>query len=179
MIIGNCGSCLVLYSNFYTIGIFVKNMIEQKLSAYGVNLTTKPVHVGSYSPVIVAGNFVFVSGQIAIDPNKQPTEVIFKGKVGKDISVADAKRAAELCIINGFSQLKFELGSLEKIKKFVKLSGFINCDPSFVDHSTVMNGASDMVIQIFEDKGRHARIAVGVNSLPLNSCIEIDIIVEI
>jgi enamine deaminase RidA (YjgF/YER057c/UK114 family) len=135
--------------------------------------------MGSYSPVIIAGNFAYVSGQIAIDPNKQPAQVIFKGKVGKDVSIDDAKKAAELCVINGLSQLNSALGDLERIKKFVKLSGFINCEPSFVDHATVMNGASEFVTQIFEDRGKHARIAVGVNSLPLNSCIEIDIIVEV
>ena len=135
--------------------------------------------LGSYSPVIIAGSYAYVSGQIAIDPNKQPAQVVYKGKVGKDVSIDDAKKAAELCVINGLVQLNSALGNLERIKKFVKLSGFINCEPSFVDHSTVMNGASDFVTQIFEEKGKHTRIAVGVNSLPLNSCIEIDIIVEV
>jgi len=157
----------------------VKSMIAQRLSSHGINLSTKSTPIGSYSPVIIAGNFAYVSGQIAIDPNKQPAQVIFKGKVGKDVSIDDAKKAAELCVINGLSQLNSAIGDLERIKKFVKLSGFINCEPSFVDHATVMNGASEFVTQIFEDRGKHARIAVGVNSLPLNSCIEIDIIVEV
>ena len=124
-------------------------------------------------------SFAFVSGQIAIDTNKQPAEVIYKGKVGKDISIDDAKKAAQLCVINGLSQLKFALGDLERIRRFLKLSGFVNCEPSFVDHAIVMNGASDFLFQIFGERGRHARIAVGVNSLPLDSCIEIDTIVEI
>jgi enamine deaminase RidA (YjgF/YER057c/UK114 family) len=154
-------------------------MIAERLSSLGINLSMKPMPIGSYSPVMIASNFAYVSGQIAVDPNKQPTEVKFKGKVGRDVSVSEAKKAAELCVINGLSQLNSALGDLERIKKFVKLSGFINCEPSFLDHATVMNGASDFVTQIFEDRGKHARVAVGVNSLPLNSCIEIDIIVEI
>jgi enamine deaminase RidA (YjgF/YER057c/UK114 family) len=154
-------------------------MIAQRLSSRGINLSTKSMPIGSYSPVIIAGSYAYVSGQIAIDPNKQPAQVLFKGKVGKDVSIDDAKKAAELCVINGLRQLNSELGDLERIKKFVKLSGFINCEPSFVDHATVMNGASDFVTQIFEEKGKHARIAVGVNSLPLSSCIEIDFIVEV
>jgi enamine deaminase RidA (YjgF/YER057c/UK114 family) len=157
----------------------VWNMIEEKLSSLGVKLSAKLLPIGSYSPVIIAVNFAFVSGQIAIDTNKQPAEVIYKGKVGKDISIDDAKKAAQLCVINGLSQLKSALGDLERIRRFVKLSGFVNCEPSFVDHAIVMNGASDFLFQIFEERGRHARIAVGVNSLPLDSCIEIDAIVEI
>jgi enamine deaminase RidA (YjgF/YER057c/UK114 family) len=82
-------------------------------------------------------------------------------------------------VINGLIQLKNALGNLDKIKKFVKLSGFVNCDSSFVDHATVMNGASDFIVQIFGDAGKHARIAVGANSLPLDSCTEIDMVVEI
>jgi enamine deaminase RidA (YjgF/YER057c/UK114 family) len=159
--------------------VLVKNMIVERLSSLGIDLSMKPAPVGSYSPVMVASNFAYVSGQIALDPNKEPAEVIYKGKVGKDISISDAKKAAELCIINGLSQLNSALGDLERIKKFVKLSGYINCEPTFVGHATVMNGASDFVVRIFEDRGNHARVAVGVNSLPLNSCIEIDIIVEI
>jgi enamine deaminase RidA (YjgF/YER057c/UK114 family) len=159
--------------------IIVKTMIAERLSSLGIDLSTKPVPVGSYSPVMIANNLAYVSGQIPIDPNKQPAEVKFKGKVGKDISIIDAKKAAELCVINGLSQLNAALGDLEKIKKFVKLSGYINCEPVFADHATVMNGASDFVGRIFEERGKHARVAVGVNSLPLNSCIEIDIIVEI
>jgi enamine deaminase RidA (YjgF/YER057c/UK114 family) len=154
-------------------------MIAERLSSLGIDLSTKPVTVGSYSPIMIASTLAYVSGQIAIDPNKQPAEVKFKGKVGKDISISDAKKAAELCVINGLSQLNAALGDLERIKKFVRLSGYINCDPTFVEHATVMNGASDVVIRIFGDRGKHTRIAVGVNSLPLNSCIEIDIIVEI
>jgi enamine deaminase RidA (YjgF/YER057c/UK114 family) len=159
--------------------VLVKSMIAERLSSHGIDLSTKPVPIGSYSSVIIASNFAYVSGQIATDPNKQPAEVKFKGKVGKDVSINEAKKAAELCVINGLSQLNAALGDLERVKKFVKLSGYINCEPTFIDHATVMNGASDFLVRIFEDRGKHARIAVGVNSLPLNSCVEIDLIVEI
>ena len=89
------------------------------------------------------------------------------------------RKQHRLCVINGLSQLKSALGDLERIRRFLKLSGYVNCEPSFVDHAIVMNGASDFLFQIFGERGRHARIAVGVNSLPLDSCIEIDTIVEI
>jgi enamine deaminase RidA (YjgF/YER057c/UK114 family) len=157
----------------------VKIVIAERLSSLGIDLSTKPVPIGSYSPVMIASNFAYVSGQIALDPNKRPAEVKFKGKVGKDVSINDAKMAAELCVINGLRQLNAALGGLERIKRFVRLSGYINCEPTFVDHATVMNGASDFVVRIFEDRGKHARVAVGANSLPLNSCMEIDMIVEI
>ncbi len=154
-------------------------MIEQNLSKFGVRLSARPPTIGSYSPVIVTGNLAFVSGQIAMDPNKQPPEVKFKGKVGKDVSVSDAKMGARLCVISGLSHLKSVLGDLDRIKRFVKLSGFINCEPSFELHAIVMNGASDFLKEIFEEKGKHTRVAVGASSLPMNSCVEIDIIVEI
>jgi enamine deaminase RidA (YjgF/YER057c/UK114 family) len=159
--------------------VLVKNMISERLSSLGIDLSMRPAPIGSYSPVMITSNFAYVSGQIALDPNKQPAEVKFKGKVGKDVSISDAKKAAELCVINGLCQLNSALSDLERIKNFVKLSGYINCEHTFVDHATVMNGASDFIIRIFEDRGKHARVAVGVNSLPLNSCIEIDLIVEI
>jgi enamine deaminase RidA (YjgF/YER057c/UK114 family) len=154
-------------------------MIEEKLSSLGVNLASHIAPRGSYSPVTISGNLAFVSGQIAIEKSTQPKEVKYKGKVGKDITIDDAKKAAELCVINCLVQLKSALGDLEKIKKIVKLSGFVNCDASFTDHSAVLNGASDFLLQIFGEAGKHARIAVGASSLPADSCTEIEMIVEV
>ncbi|HZB73669.1 MAG TPA: RidA family protein [Nitrososphaeraceae archaeon] len=154
-------------------------MIEEKLKSRGIDLSTPIQPLGAYSPVIISGNLAFVSGQIAIENGKQSKEVKYKGKVGKDITVEDAKRAAELCAINCLIQLRAALGDLEKIKKIVKVSGFVNCNASFMDHPTVVNGASEFLVQVFGKSGRHARIAVGASSLPKNSCTEIDMIVEV
>jgi enamine deaminase RidA (YjgF/YER057c/UK114 family) len=154
-------------------------MIEEKLTSRGIDLSAHILPIGSYSPVIISGNLAFVSGQIAIENNERSIEVKYKGKIGKDITIEDAKKGAELCAINCLIQLKIALGDLDKIKKIVKVSGFVNCDESFADHPTVVNGASDFLVQVFGEAGKHTRIAVGVNSLPKDSCTEIDMIVEV
>ena len=106
-------------------------------------------------------------------------QVKFKGKVGKDISLEEGQEAARLCTINALAQLKSTLGSLERIRKFVKVSGFVNCDASFSNHPQIINGASDFIVQLFGEKGRHSRSAIGASSLPLDSAVEIEFIVEI
>ena len=150
-------------------------MIDERLEALNILLPSPPKPVGSYAPVVITGNLAFVSGQIPIRDGK----VIYAGKVSKDLSVEDAQRAARLCIINALAQIKTKLGSLDRISKIVRVSGFVNSPPEFTDHPKVINGASDLLFEIFGQKGQHTRIAVGVSSLPLNSAVEIDLIVEI
>ncbi len=150
-------------------------MIEEKLARLGITLSNPPKPAGSYVPVVRTGNLVFVSGQIPIKDGK----IVYSGKVTKDLSIEDAQKAARLCIINALAQLKSEFGDLEKISKIVRLSGFVNSPPEFMEQPKVINGASDLLYEIFENLGQHARIAVGVSSLPLNSAVEIDLIVEI
>lgn len=150
-------------------------MIEDKLKSLGITLPTPPKPAGSYIPVVITNKIAFVSGQIPIQDGK----VVFTGKVSKDISVEEAQKAARLCVINGLAQLKAELGSLDKISKIIKVSGFVNSLPEFTDQPKVINGASDLLYEIFGEKGRHARIAVGVASLPLNSAVEVDLVAEI
>jgi enamine deaminase RidA (YjgF/YER057c/UK114 family) len=159
--------------------MLLSKMIEEKLASRGIDLSAQIQPIGSYTPVIISGNLAFVSGQIAIESSKRSQEVKYKGRVGKDITIDDAKKAAELCAINCLIQLKTALGDLEKIKKIVKVSGFVNCDASFADHPSVVNGASEFLVQVFGESGKHTRIAVGVNSLPKNSCTEIDMVVEV
>ena len=149
-------------------------MIKDKLESLGINLPTPPKPAGSYVPIIISGKIVFVSGQIPMQDGK----VIFTGKVN-DENIEDAKNSAKLCAVNILAQLKQELGSLEKITKIIKISGFVNSQPEFTSHPKVINAASDLLFEIFGEKGRHSRIAVGVSSLPLNSMTEIDMIVEI
>ena len=150
-------------------------MIEKRLDALNIILPSPPKPVGSYVAVVITGKLAFVSGQIPIKDGK----VIYAGKVSKDLSVEDAQKAARLCVINALAQLKAELGSLDRITKIVKVSGFVNSPPEFTDQPKVINGASDLLFEIFGQKGQHARIAVGVSSLPLNSAVEIDLIAEI
>ena len=147
-------------------------MIEEKLSSLGISLPVPPAPAGSYVPVVVSGNLAFVAGQIPAEGN----HIKFRGKV---VSIEIGQQAALLCTINALAQLKSSLGSLDRVKQVIKLTGFINCDPTFADHPKVINGASDLLVQLFGEKGKHARVAVGVSSLPLDSAVEIDLLIEI
>ena len=149
-------------------------MIEDKLIELGIEIPTPPSPAGSYIPVVITGNLAFVSGQIPMKEGK----VVFEGKVPEEQSVDTAREAAKICIINVLAQLKANLGSLNKITKFVRISGFVNSSPDFIEQPKVINAASDLLIEIFGDMAKHSRIAVGVTSLPLNSTVEIDMIVE-
>lgn len=149
-------------------------MIDEKLQSLGITLPTPPAPAGSYIPVVISGNTAFVSGQIPLVDGK----VVYKGKV-TDENMEDAKKSAKICAVNILAQLKRELGSLDKISKIVKLSGFVNSAPEFTKHPLVINAASDMLFELFGEKGQHARVAMGVASLPLGSMTEIDAVVEI
>lgn len=147
-------------------------MIEEKLASLDISLPIPAEPVGSYLPVVVSGNLAFVAGQIPIEGNT----VKFKGKVE---SIELGQEAARLCTLNALAQLKSSLGSLDKVKRVIKVTGFVNCEPSFIDHAKVINGASDLLVKIFGEKGKHARAALGVIGLPLDSTVEIEFIVEI
>jgi enamine deaminase RidA (YjgF/YER057c/UK114 family) len=147
-------------------------VIEEKLASLDISLPIPAEPVGSYLPVVVSGNLAFVAGQIPIEGNT----VKFKGKVE---SIEFGQEAARLCTLNALAQLKSSLGSLDKVKRVIKVTGFVNCEPSFIDHAKVINGASDLLVNIFGEKGKHVRAAVGVIGLPLDSTVEIEFIVEI
>ena len=149
-------------------------MIEDRLKELSIEIPTPPNPAGSYIPVVTTGNLAFVSGQIPIKDGK----VIVEGKVPEKQSLDSAREAAKICIINGLAQLKSNLGSLDKITKFVRISGFVNSSQDFTEQPKVINAASDLLVEIFGDMAKHSRIAVGVASLPLNSTVEIDMIVE-
>ena len=148
-------------------------MIEEKIKSLGITLPNPPTPAGSYIPAIKTGNLLFISGQIPMENNK----VLFTGKV-TDKNLETAQKSARMCAINLLAQIKRELGSLDKVKKIVRLSGFVNSDAEFYQHPKVINAASDLFFEIFGDKGKHSRIAVGVACLPLNSMTEIDAIIE-
>src|SRR5919199_1504582 len=153
-------------------------MIDEKLNSVGVKLSDPVPSVGSFAQVAITGNLAFVSGQLPIEPGSNPVQVKYKGKTGRDISLEDGQAAARLCAINGLSELKNIVGDLDNIKKIVKVSGYVNCASSFTDHAKVINGASDFLVEIFGEKGKHARVSVGASSLALNSSVEVDFIVE-
>lgn len=148
-------------------------MIEKKLIEMGINLPKPPNPAGSYIPIVIFGKLAFVSGQIPIKDGK----VVFTGKVTNN-NIEQAKNSARLCAINILAQLKNELGNLDRITKIIKLEGFVNSSVDFTAHPTVINGASDFLYEVFGQKGKHSRVALGVSSLPLNSMTEIAAIVE-
>ena len=149
-------------------------MIEDRLKELSIEIPTPPNPAGSYIPVVTTVNLAFVSGQIPMKDWK----VIVEGKVPEKQSLDSAREAAKICIINGLAQLKSNLGSLDKITKFVRISGFVNSSQDFTEQPKVINAASDLLVEIFGDMAKHSIIAVGVASLPLNSTVEIDMIVE-
>ncbi len=148
-------------------------MIEEKLKTLGIKLPNPPTPAGSYVPAVKTGNLLFISGQIPMEDGK----VIFTGKVSNE-NLEIAQKSARMCAINILSQIKRELGSLDKVTKIVRLSGFVNSMPDFSQHPKVINSASDLFFEIFGEKGKHSRIALGVACLPLDSMTEIDAVIE-
>ena len=152
------------------------NIIENKLKELDIILDEASEPAGSYVPYVISNNLVFISGQLPFINGS----ITIKGKVGSEVSVEDGIKMAEVCAKALLSQLKSACnGNLDKVKKVVKLGGFVASDPNFIDHPKIINGASDLIVKIFKDKGRHARFAVGVASLPLNTPVEIEGIFEI
>jgi len=149
-------------------------LIEEKMESLGIKLPAPPTPAGSYVAVIRTGNLLFISGQIPMENGK----LLYTGKV-TDENLDTAQKSAKICAINILAQLKRELGDFEKVSRIVRLSGFVNSDPEFSQHPKVVNAASDLLFEIFGEKGKHSRIAVGVANLPLNSMTEIDAIVEV
>ena len=129
---------------------------------------------GNYLPAIRTGNLVYVSGQLP----KVEGKIAFKGRVGKDHNVESARRAAKACLVNVLAALQQELGNLDRVKKFVRLTGYINTYPGFNDHAKVMDAASDLLIEIFGESGRHTRVTIGVVELPQAAVMEMEAIVE-
>ncbi len=150
--------------------------VESQLKTLGITLPEALSPVANYVPFVKTGNLVFVSGQL---PMKDGT-LQSKGLLGADVSVADAAAAARLCAINLIAQAKVACGGdLDRIKRVVKLTGFVASGPNFTDHPKVVNGASDTMVEVFGDAGRHARAAVGSSSLPLGAAVEVEAIFEI
>jgi len=152
------------------------NIIDQRLKELNIELDDASVPAGSYVPYVITNNLVFISGQLPFIDGK----LTIKGKVGDNVSLDDAVKMSEACAKALLSQLKAACnGNLDKVNKVVKLGGFVASAPNFTDQPKVINGASDLIVSIFGDKGKHSRFAVGVAALPLNVPVEIDGVFEI
>ena len=150
------------------------HLFEENIKNLGLNIPELPKALANYVPYKIIGKTMYISGQAPV----QNGEIIYKGKVGTDITLEDGIEAARLCVTNIIAAVKTGLeGDWNKLDSFVKLTGFVNCQDSFTDQPKIINGASDLLVDIFGDLGRHARVAVGSNALPLGIAVEIDAIV--
>ena len=149
---------------------------EENIKNLGLNIPELPKALANYVPSKIVGKTMYISGQAPIHNG----ELIYKGKVGSDITVEDGIKAARLCVTNIIAAVKTGLeGDWGKLDSFVKLTGYVNCQDTFTDQPKIINGASDMLVEIFGDQGRHSRVAVGSNALPLGIAVEIDAIVQL
>jgi enamine deaminase RidA (YjgF/YER057c/UK114 family) len=150
-------------------------MIEEKIKELGFEVPEAPKPLAAYVSALVVGDFVFTAGQI---PSVKG-ELKYKGKVGKDLSEEGGRKAAEICALNCLGAIKGVTGDLDKIDQVVKLTAFVNSAEGFTAQPKVANGASELIGKIFGDKGKHARSAVGVNELPFDAAVEIEMIVKL
>ena len=150
--------------------------IEKRLQELKIDLPPAPSPVASYVPYVACGSLVFVSGQVTLANGK----LEHLGVVGKDLSIEDGKAAARLCALNVIAQLKAACGGdLDRVQRVVKVTVFVNAAPGFSQHPEVANGASDLLVEVFGEQGKHARSAVGAGSLPRNVAVEMEAIAEI
>ena len=148
---------------------------EDKLAALGLTLPDPVRPVANYVPFVRVGDLVHISGQVSTDPAGG-----VRGVVGEDVSADEAKRAARICGLNLIAQMKAAAGGdLGRVRRVVKLGGFVQAGPGFFEIPQVLNGCSDLMVEVFGDAGRHARSAVGVYRLPLNFAVEVDAVVEV
>ena len=149
--------------------------VEQRLSQLGLKLPDAPQPVANYVPFLISGDQLFISGQIA----KDATGSVLTGLLGAGVSIEDGQAAAKASALSLLAQAKAALGDLERIVQVLRLTGFVASTPEFADHPKIINGASDLLVAVLGDAGRHTRSAVGVSSLPLGTCVEIDAILKI
>ena len=152
------------------------HIFEKNIKDLDLIIPDMATPIANYVPYKISGNTLYISGQA---PIKEGT-IIYKGKVGEDITENEGIKAAELCCINIIAALRSAISNdWEKFDEFIKIGGFVNCNSNFLDHPKIINGASDMLVKIFGDKGKHSRFAVGSNSLPMNISVEIDAIIKL
>jgi enamine deaminase RidA (YjgF/YER057c/UK114 family) len=150
------------------------SLIAQRLAELGIILPTPVAPIANYVPFVRSGNMLVVSGQISLG-----SAGLMAGKLGGGVSIEDGQKAARQCGLNVIAQIQSAVGNLDNVVRIVRLGGFINCTPDFLDAPKVMNGASDLMVEIFGDKGRHARSTIGVAALPANAAVEVEAMVEV
>ena len=151
------------------------NVVEDKLRQMGLELPAPPAPVAAYLPTVRTGNLVFVSGQVP----REKGEIKYRGHVGSNLSVDEGRAAARICALNALAAVKKEIGDLDRIRRVVKVTGYVASAAGFTDQPKVVDGASVFLVELLGDKGRHARAAVGVNELPLGVAVELEMIVEV
>jgi len=151
------------------------SIVEDKLISLGLTLPVSSKPIAAYIPATRHGNLVFTSGQLPIKDGS----LIISGRLGSNLDVADVKTAAEMCLLNALSAIKEVIGDLDLIKNIVRVVGYVACTPEFTNHPVVVNGVSNLILEIFGESGRHVRSAIGVASLPLNSPLEIELTVAV
>jgi enamine deaminase RidA (YjgF/YER057c/UK114 family) len=150
--------------------------IDTRLKELGIELPVPAKPVANYAGWVRTGNLVFTAGQVPLKDGKFE----YQGKVGKDFSIEEAAKAARMCAINIFAQLREACGGdLDRVRRCVKVLGFVNGIPEFTDHPKVINGASDLIVEVLGERGKHARSAVGAGSLPINVAVEVEAIFEV
>lgn len=149
---------------------------DDKLAALGITLPTPASPIANYVASVRSGNLLVVSGQLCFGAD---SKLVAKGQLGGGVSAEDGQKAARNCAINLLAQVKIAVGDLDRVVRVVRLGGFINSAPGFTDGPKVMNGASDLMVEVFGDKGRHARTTVGVSALPLDAAVEVEGLFEV
>jgi enamine deaminase RidA (YjgF/YER057c/UK114 family) len=148
---------------------------ETQVTALGLVLPPAPKPVATYIPVVQTGDLLFLSGMIPL----RDGGLIMAGKLGRDISVEQGYEAAKVCVLNALAVIRQQLGTLDRVKRVVRMVGYVASTTEFVQHPAVVNGASDLLVKIFGDAGRHARVAIGAVALPLDAPVEIELIVQV
>jgi enamine deaminase RidA (YjgF/YER057c/UK114 family) len=147
---------------------------ESILKNLGIELPEVPAPQANYVPAVRTGNLLFISGQVSISGSQR-----YVGKVGRDLTIEEAAKGARVCAISLLANMKAALGSLDKVARIVKLTGFVNCAPEFTEPHKVVNGCSDLLTEVLGARGKHARSAIGMATLPLDAAVEVEAIVEI
>lgn len=148
--------------------------MQERLKELNIVIPEVAKPLAAYVPAVKTGDLVYISGQLPMIENN----VVYKGKIGSDLSIEDGREAAKLCVINCLAALT-TCADLDAIEKIIKITGYIQCTSDFYEQALVLNGASELLVDLLGDKGKHSRAAIGVNSLPLNAACEIEMIVKV
>ena len=148
---------------------------EERLQELGLTLPDVPTPVANYVPTVRTGNLLFVAGQVSRTQDGKS----FRGKLGESMGVEEGYQAARSAALRALATMRAALGDLEKVRRIVRVLGMVSATPDFVDHPKVMNGASDLLVEVFGERGRHARCAVGMASLPGGAAVEIEVVAEV